>query len=143
MDTCFVEATNGFNHGKFMVGRLTAEEAQATSNLPGLEGEWLFHNSGGRRRFTPDRTLIVDLQTGEGCEFSLERHGLPHAEQASWELNDRHKIWVCPLFEPFVRWLAVWASEHENWTIGQIPNLIDLKDAKFAFAGHRREGSDV
>jgi hypothetical protein len=42
--------------------------------------------------------LVTDLQTGEGAMFSPG--GL-----ASADLNRKHRVWVCPMFEPFLIWL--------------------------------------
>ena len=41
--------------------------------------------------------VVLDLQTGEGAIFMPG--GLAAADL------DKHGIWVCPLFEPFLAWL--------------------------------------
>lgn len=102
MDTRFIEASTYINHGKFMVARFDHEERLATTALPGMEGQPLFMNSGGLRRLNPDRTLVVDLQTGEGAEFSLSGG----RQEAKWALEQKHpRLWICPLFAPFLGWL--------------------------------------
>lgn len=123
MYTHFIEATNGGNHGKFMLARFTAEEAATTSCLPGLEGQSIFFNRGGRRKMTPGRTLVMDLQTGEGAEFSLKGGGLPPAEEAKWALRETHRIWVCPLFEPFLCWLF---EQGADQPLGALPRFVEL-----------------
>lgn len=100
-----VEATNrgdvggGLNWGKFLVGRFTDEWSRA-SMLPGLSEDLqiiarlpLLQQRGWGER----HIMVFDLETGEGAVF---RHG----GLAKADLH-KHKIWVCPLFEPFLEWL--------------------------------------
>lgn len=129
METRFVEVTNGPNNwGKFAVCRFTAEEWQYRSvidaNRPLLAG----------RGWTPNHLLIVDIQTGEGAMFAPWGY-------ASYDLNDKHKIWVCPLFEPFLNWLYV--RYKAGGTFETLPVHVDLPDAPFDFRGYRREGAVV
>lgn len=122
MDLHFLEATNGPNWGKFGVGRFTAEEwGYRTHMREGLELPLL---SG--RGWSSDHLLVLDLQTGEGAIF---RPG----GSASSDLNDRHQIWVCPLFEPFLEWLY----KQDTSDLSKLPALVDI-EAPYAMHGHRR-----
>jgi hypothetical protein len=123
MITKIIEATNGPNNwGKFLIGRMDAEWSRrsAVSGLPllreigwGLEHVW-----------------VLDLQTGEGACFMPR--GL-----ASFDLNE-HRVWVCPLFEPFLTWLY----RQDLSDLALLPDSIDLPDAPFAFRGYRRLGPE-
>lgn len=121
MDLFPFEASNRFNHGKFAVGRLAAELAWRSS-LPGFEGRPLLASIGYN---APD-LWVLDLQTCEGAAF---RHG-GHAS------NDlaKHRIWVCPLFEPFLWWL--YAQDVND--LGALPRHVSLPDAPSALYGYRR-----
>src|SRR5262245_60038740 len=96
METKFIEATNGPNNwGKFMLGRFTLDEWRIRSVIAGdVESRGLL----GGRGWTSNHVLVLDLQTGEGAMFRP-----PGSVTA--DLNDKHQIWVCPLFEPFLEWL--------------------------------------
>jgi hypothetical protein len=72
--------------------------------------------------------IVFDLQT---CERASFRPG----GNAKYDL-DKHKIWVCPLFEPFLCWL--YKQQLDDFTA--LPGHIDLADAPFAMAGYRRNG---
>jgi hypothetical protein len=80
------------------------------------------------RGWSPEHLLIVDLQTGEGAIF--RPGGL-----AGHDLN-KHAIWVCPLFEPFLTWLY----EQDLSDLDKLPAHIDLPEAEFMMSGHRRAG---
>jgi len=69
----------------------------------------------------------MDMQTLEGAAF---RHG-GHAKADL----DRHRIWVCPLFEPFLTWLYT----QDAARLGELDQLVTL-DAPLALAGYRRGG---
>jgi len=73
--------------------------------------------------------LVLDLQTGEGA--ILKPGGDPRADLK------KHRVWVCPMFEPFLEWLYARAL-----AIGldDLPLHVDLPEAPFAFAGYRRPG---
>lgn len=126
MQTIFIEATNvdggGVNWGKFMLARFDVEEWKRQSKI------------GGRpmlseRGWTPEHLLVVDLQTGEGAIFAP--HGI-----ASCDLNEKHKIWVCPLFEPFLEWLY----RQDLSDISKLPGIVKLPKAASALYGYRRPG---
>jgi hypothetical protein len=55
-----------------------------------------------------------------------------------YDLN-KHQIWVCPLFEPFLEWLY---KQPQLYDLTALPDHIDLADAPFALAGYRRNGPE-
>lgn len=126
MITTIIEATsqNDFNWGKFLLAQMT--------------GEWVRKSvvSGSKRSLlseigvAPEQLWVLDLQTGEGALFRPRPGG-----DARYDLN-RHRIWVCPLFEPFLVWLY-----QQKWSpLEDLPTCIKL-EAEEAFSGYRREGS--
>jgi hypothetical protein len=128
--THFIEAGgNDFNHGKFMLGRLTSEELATRSALPGYENERLTR-VGGLRRLNERSTLVVDLQTGEGAVFFLDGYYKADLEKT--------KIWVCPMFEPFLQWLYQQDLAGGKGDITKLPRYVDLPHAEPAFRGYRR-----
>lgn len=123
METKFVEVTNGpRNWGKFCIARFEQDEwlrpSVVAPELSMLAG----------RGWTPKHVLILDLQTGEGAVF--RPGGLPSAD-----LN-KHRVWVCPLFEPFLEWLYQQPDPFD------VPDHVDLPEAEFLLAGYRRPGSE-
>jgi hypothetical protein len=126
MESKIIEASNGGNWGKFMLLRFTPQEYLYRSALPdglGNEGAFL------KLRWDYQRhILIVDLETGEGAMFRLG--GVPAADL------DEHRIWVCPLFEPFLGWLY----EQDCSDLQALPAYVELPDAPFALHGTRRPG---
>ena len=109
------------NWGKFLVGE--------------MDNEWRRHSVVGdavRPLLTqcgwgPDHLWVMDLQTLEGAAF---RHG----GYAKADL-DKHRIWVCPLFEPFLTWLYT----QDTAQLGELPQPVIL-DAPLSLAGYRRSG---
>lgn len=131
----FVEVTNQLNYGKVVVARFTPEEWTYRSQLPDNNGRRLLPSLGwGDQRL--QTYLVMDLQTGEGALFLLERPGA-----VQWSLNDKHQIWVCPMFEPFLIWLERWALENGHPSPDTLPGLVELteQDAPSAFRGYRRQ----
>jgi len=130
MLTKIIEATNEEqNWGKFCLGRFSKDEWEVLSQVD--------HRSVlGGRGWSRGCLLVLDLQTGEGCVF--EPHGL-----ASADLN-KHRIWVCPLFEPFLNWLYKQKTETLN-DFESLPAMVNftLEEAQFEFRGHRRPGPDL
>lgn len=121
MITVFIEATNGEqNWGKFMLARFDLEEWVR----PSMFGGQLLPQIG----WCTKHLLVMDLQTGEGGLFMLG--GNAHADL------EKHEIWVCPLFEPFLEWLY----KQDFVDIRSLPRQIDLPDAEFMLFGHRRTG---
>jgi hypothetical protein len=132
MITKFIEAkSDGGNWGKFMVARFTPQEWNQRSAL-------LAEHRGTAWNDTPSllstvgwgrqHVLVMDLQTGEGAVFRPGGH-------AGSDLN-KHAVWVCPLFEPFLEWLY----KKDLTRLSDLPDLVDLKGAEFSYAGHRRPG---
>lgn len=125
MDRVFIEATNGFNWGKFMVARFDREDWEYASEVE--PDQRLLRACG----WAPDlHLLIFDLQTGEGGIF---RHG----GFARADL-DKHKVWVCPMFEPFLSWLYAQKMPQD---LGTLPRIIELPDAPSSLHGYRRAGA--
>lgn len=127
METRFIEGMHPDgrgNHGKFLVGRFTSEEwgrRSAVDNWPLLGG----------RGWSNDHIIVMDLQTGEGAVF--KPGGL-----ASADLK-KHRVWVCPLFEPFLTWLY----QQDLSDLSKLPALVEFPDAEFALSGYRRPGPDA
>lgn len=122
METKIIEATNGpRNWGKFMVCRFDGEwsHRSAVDGLPLLRA----------RGWAPDNVTVLDLQTGEGAIF--RPGGLASADL------QKHRVWVCPLFEPFLGWLY----QQDLTDLQALPDLVDLPDAPFEWAGYRRPGN--
>ena len=121
MLTKIIEATNGEkNWGKFLIGRFDTEWERPAVYSP-LSSSLLQRVGWGRNHL-----LVLDLQTGEGAVFNPG--GLAKADL------DKHRVWVCPLFEPFLEWLY----KQDLSNLGRLPDSIDLPDAKFALWGYRR-----
>lgn len=132
MRTQFVEATNGFNWGKFMIASFEADEWRREEHVtdeehPPTVPQPLLRGRG----WGPDHRLIVDLQTGEGAIFYPHAHGHAPADL------DKHRIWVCPMFEPFLAWLYDHVDE-----IDDLPPVVEFTEAEApsAMFGHRRTG---
>jgi len=131
MRTYLFEATQsisgGFaNHGKFLVGVFDEEWQMRSllSDYPIMPYRW-DHRS----------VLVMDLETGEASIFTPEpRKPASNFCKASYDLNEKHSIWVCPMFEPFLDWLY----QQELAKIDSLPRLVELPDAPFAFSGYRR-----
>jgi hypothetical protein len=52
-------------------------------------------------------------------------------------------IWVCPLFEPFLEWLYERYREAGELDLDELPDVVELPGAEFAFHGHRRPGPEA
>lgn len=128
----YVETYNDFNHGKFVLLRHGPEDLRRRSALPGYETTHILVG----RKWDADGTFIADLQTGEGCVFYLECG----SAAVQYTLNQKHKIWVCPMYEPFVCWLADTHPElaRGGGDITALPSVVELPDAPTAVAGYRR-----
>ncbi len=125
MITKIIEATNGFNWGKFMLCRFDDEEWNRRSGTEGCDnGHPMLPQLGWSR----DNLWVLDLQTGEGALFAP--HGLAVADL------EKHKIWVCPMYSPFLEWLYT----QDLKDITQLPNSVTLSKAESAIWGYRRKG---
>lgn len=124
MKVKFIEVTNqNRNWGKFLLGRFDSEWEYESTIAPGTK---LLAGRG----WTPSHLLILDVQTGEGAIFSP-------GGSAAHDLN-KHKIWVCPMYEPFLEWLY----RQDLSDLDKLPAFLDLKDAPFEMYGHRRPGPE-
>jgi hypothetical protein len=122
LKTKIIETTNGpRNHGKFLLGRFDGEWSHPSA----VASESLLLSLVG---WGPEHLLVMDLQTGEGAIF---RPG----GSAKADL-DKHAVWVCPLFEPFLEWLY----RQDLGDLDKLPAHVDLPDAEFALYGYRRPG---
>jgi hypothetical protein len=126
MKSQIVEVTNGpLNWGKFLVAHFDQKEVWHLSAVS--PGRPLLQQIGYDLSL-PERGLwVLDLQTREGAWFKIGGY-------AKADL-DKHKVWVCPMFEPFLEWL------YANYKgIDELPTHVDLPEAPFSMSGYRREG---
>ena len=120
MQTKIIEAASKEgNWGKFMLARLD-EEWQRRSVI----SERILLSEIG---WTRKHLVVFDLQTGEGALF------LPGG-YARADL-DKHKVWVCPLFEPFLEWLYTQNLSYLNL----LPDSVEIP-APLELVGYRRKG---
>ncbi len=108
------------NWGKFMVSQFDAKD---WAHRSAVDGTRLL----AARGWTERHVLVMDIQTGEGGIFA-------HGGLAIADLN-KHKIWVCPLFQPFLVWLYT-----QPLDIDKLPAIVELPEAESAIYGYRREG---
>lgn len=80
-------------------------------------------------KWTRDQLWVMDLETGEGGLFRPGGY-------ARGDLQ-KHRIWVCPMFEPFLTWL--YKQDLSNESLDALPKGVAL-DAPFEWAGYRRPG---
>jgi hypothetical protein len=124
MKTRIIEATNqNLNWGKFLVGRFDRELLVPSALISALPLPLL-----DQIGWNPRSVWVLDLQTCEGAAFTPT--GVAKADL------DKHRIWVCPLFEPFLEWLY----QQDLTDIDALPALVELPHAEFAMRGYRREG---
>jgi hypothetical protein len=118
------------NWGKFLVGVPDIEWAHGSRVDPDVRVPLL-----SAIGWTDRHVWVLDLQTGEGAFFRLG--GFAHADL------EKHRIWVCPLFEPFLEWL--YGRQRDNGELGieDLPDVVELPGAPFAFAGYRRPGPEA
>lgn len=147
MITKLIEATNTnkFNFGKFLVGRFDEAERRRRSVLTDESDDQLGidrtrYSLIGLSYKTGDETLVLDLQTGEGVLLP-PRRAWPRSEhrRAAFvhEVLNRHKVWVCPLYEPFLAWLM----GQDVSDLNALPDVVrTLPDEACDLAGYRRPG---
>jgi hypothetical protein len=130
MKTRIVEATNGFNWGKFCVAYFDAEWTDR-SKIPEEEGLLVLRSQG----WTAQHVWVLDLATGEGAFFKPGGYAKGDLE--------KHRIWVCPLFEPFLEWLyTVPRPKFGMIDLAALPPIVHLPNAPAAMQGYRRPGPD-
>lgn len=129
MNTKFIEASQNadaggiVNWGKFMLGRFDQDEWERGSEV-GDSDRSLLHQCG----WVSSHLWVLDLQTGEGAYLSPG--GSAHADL------QKHAVWVCPMFEPFLEWLYT----QDLSDLDALPALVNLPDAEFSMHGYRRPG---
>lgn len=121
-----VEAAGNGNWGKFAVGRPGPGEWAWRSTVGDAGAPLLTQVGWGR-----EHVWVWDLQTGEGAIFRPGGYAKADLE--------KHRVWVCPLFAPFLEWLYT----QDLSDLDQLPRLVDLAGAEFAFTGYRRRGPDT
>jgi len=123
MQTKFIEATNNEkNWGKFLVFRFDTEWEYKSA----FTGKSLLREVG----WGADNIVVLDLQTREGAGF--RPGGLASADL------DKHKVWVCPMYEPFLSWLY----RQDLTDLNKLPDSVNFPDAEFAMSGYRRKGEN-
>lgn len=134
MRTKIVEAVQSREHpgnwGKFLVGVFDEEWARLSEVDP--DHVPLLRSCGW---WGPERLWVLDLQTGEGAYFNPG--GMAHADL------EKHAIWVCPLYEPFLEWLYGRHREAGgHLDLDGLPGVVELPGAEFALCGYRRPGPE-
>lgn len=132
MNYRFVEVTDGFAYGKFLVGRLTPEELSTETAMPGAEAHQPLFTYSGRRYFNHRTTLVIDLQRGTAAAWPLENGAIGFEHYYLGKLKGLDAL-VCPLYMPFVMWL----HEQGKWAegagdIAEIPRYIDFREERRA-----------
>lgn len=121
MQTKFMEVTNNNkNWGKFLLFRFDNEWQYKSA----FTGRSLLHEVG----WNQENIFVLDLQTGEGARFMPG--GLASADL------DKHQIWCCPMYGPFLEWL--YRQNLED--LAKLPDSLDIPEAEFAMRGYRRGG---
>jgi hypothetical protein len=118
-----IEDPKGPNHGKFCVGRFDAADWAVRS---------IFDKNASLIRlcgWPPNFVWVFDLQTGEAAY--VRPGGYARADL------QKHRVWVCPMFEPFLEWLY----KQDLTDLSKLPSAVALPDAPFSFRGTRRLGT--
>jgi hypothetical protein len=126
--TKIIEANHPINWGKFMLGVWDAAEWRHPSGVHPEQGFGSLLNACG---WTRDHFMLFDLQTGEGAVFIFNPTGLARADL------EKHRVWVCPQFEPFLAWL--YKQPREKVLALDLPSVVDL-DGPGEMYGYRRGG---
>lgn len=133
MRTKIIEATNGMNWGKFLLGVFSDDDASYRSKVDStklLQGRGIYDHH--------EIVMVTDLQTKEGALFYPRREG--DFDTVKHDLG-KHRIWVCPMYEFFLRWL--YEQPIEKIYALDLPELVNIDTKFFAFAGYRRPGPDA
>lgn len=113
------------------------QEWSLKSNLPLPPGAdallKIVHESSPMLRslgWSPNHIWVLDLQTGEGGHFYPGGY-------APADLN-KHRIWVYPMYEPFL----IWLYQQDLSNIEELPRVVEFTEeqAPSALAGYRRDG---
>jgi len=121
MKTKIIEAVENsqFNWGKFLIGQFDTEFEYESV----IDGRNLMRGRG----WDKGHLLVLDLQTGEAAIF--RGGGYAHSD-----LNTKHQIWVCPMYEPFLAWLYT----QDLTDISTLPAKVNLGDVPTDMRGYRR-----
>ncbi len=133
MKTHFIEATqrDDFNWGKFLLCQYEPADWAHPVHLPISKSLASQPQSLLRSRMRdPDGIWCLDIETNEGAY-------LRWGPRMHLDLNDKHQVWVCPMYEPFLEWLG---SQHELGDITMLPHFLRLDTDFGAVAGYRRSG---
>lgn len=124
-----IEVVGSINWGKFLLMKFTEEWQMESKVSPGSP---LLQQLGWSR----NNIWVLDLQTGEGAFF--RPGGL-----ASADLNDKHQIWCCPMYEPFLNWLY----KQDLADITKLPDVVRFSKEQegdhAALWGRRRKPRDL
>ena len=120
MNTRIVEATNGANWGKFLIGWFDLVEwARHSAIVPG-DHDLSQHSLLSLGGWSPEHFLLVDLDTGEGRLFR-------HRGLADQDVANKH-VSVGPMFEPFLQW--IYNQPLEDVRSLNLPKLVTLPGAR-------------
>lgn len=131
MRTRYFEAISAEgNWGKFMLGQFEPDEIAAQSALPPDPEGWFKPGSmiQGRGWAPGKHWFVMDLQTGEGAYFALGGH-------ADYDLSEKHNIWVCPLFRPFLNWL--YERFREGADLWELDRVVRIEGVPLQLSGER------
>ncbi len=137
MDTKFIEAGNGGNWGKFLIGRYDGRELVTRAQLPGCEIEPRPLVS--LRGPGQDLIWVLDLATGEGAAYNISH---VRAFDAPRLLHEKHRIHVCLLYEPLLTWLFEFIDQHFDTWWDTLPPYV-IFDAPGGLYGYRRAGATL
>jgi hypothetical protein len=138
MKTKIIQAHTGNdgNWGKFLIGVLTSEWDVIAENWKRINDEIVITPMGvpllSFIGLSTRHILVLDIQTGEGALFLLNRYG-----SAKNDL-DKHYIWVCPAFEHFLT--GLYQQEVTAETLDDLPSHVHLPNAPVSLTGYRRKG---
>lgn len=124
------------NWGKFVVMRFDDTEWERQSLVSPLEETPMMRALGmgtsllSQRGWGRDHIIVFDIETCEGAGFAPR--GSAHHDLI------KHCVWVCPLFEPFLKWLY----EQDLTDLDALPDIVQV-EAEFDLAGYRRPGIDL
>lgn len=120
-----IEGLTPGNYGKFLVARFTEEEWAYRSRHPQCDAP-LLRSIG----YGPHTMMVFDLQTGEGALFGTNPY-------AYTDLLDKHRIWVCVVFQAFLMWLG----RQDLSDITKLPDVVNLVAEEHMW-GYRRPGPE-